>query len=65
MEQETLLTAKQAARAERNKAICKAFSEVRAKYPDSSTERIAEEVSKTYHLTNCSIRAIVKKQGLC
>lgn len=65
MTNDVLLTEKQQARILRNQAICDQFKEVREKYPTSSLERIFSVVAKGYGLTNCSIRAIVKREGLC
>ena len=65
MANDILLTDKQKARIIRNQAICDDFTKVRGQYPTSSLERIFSEVAKGYGLTNCSIRAIVKREGLC
>lgn len=65
MANDILLTEKQQARIERNQAICKDFNRVREQYPTSSLERVFSVVAKGYGLTNCSIRAIVKREGLC
>ena len=60
-----LYTEKRMSRNERNKAIAKAFSTLKKKYPDSKLERIFVEIAKDYGITSASIRAICKKSGVC
>ena len=59
------MTDRQKARLNRNNKICSDFKNLRTKYPDASMERIIANISKPYGLTNCAVRVIIKKAGLC